>query len=70
MRDLMSNDQHAHRPRHRRRRWWRRWLSPLPQKLTSGKFNIYQVVLAVIVSYLAFRLISFLFLHDLDTPPE
>jgi hypothetical protein len=66
----MSNDQHSHRPRHRRRRWWRSWLSRLPRKLTSRKFNIYQVLLAVIVSYLAFRLISVLFLNGTDTPPE
>ena len=51
-------------------RWWRSWLSRLPQKLTSRKFNFYQVVLAAIVSYLAFRLISILFLNSLDTPPE
>jgi hypothetical protein len=70
MRDLMSNDQRAHRPGHRRRRWWRRLLSPLPQKLTSRKFNIYQVALAAILSYLAFRIFLRLFLNDLDTPPE
>ncbi|MCX6924385.1 MAG: hypothetical protein NT154_14400 [Verrucomicrobia bacterium] len=51
-------------------RWWRSWLSRLPQKLTSRKFNLYQVVLAAIVSYLAFRIISFLFLNSLDTAPE
>ena len=70
MRDLMSNDQHSHRPRHRRSRWWRRWLGRLPQKLTSRKFNIYHVALAAILSYLAFRLFLSLFLNDLDTPPE
>jgi hypothetical protein len=69
----MSNDQHSHRPGHRRRhwwRWWRSWLSRLPQKLISRKFNIYQVVLAAMVSYLAFRVISVLFLNKPDTPPE
>jgi hypothetical protein len=38
--------------------------------LTSRKFNIYQVVLAAVVSYLAFRFISLLFLNNPDTPPE
>jgi hypothetical protein len=66
----MSNDQHSHQPGHRRRHWWRSWLSRLPQKLTSRQFNIYQVLLAAIVSYLAFRVISVLFLNNPDTPPE
>jgi hypothetical protein len=70
MRDLMSSDQHSHRSRHRRGRWWRSWLSRLPQQLTSRKFNIYQVVLAAMVSYMAFGLISLLFLNNLDTPSE
>jgi hypothetical protein len=70
MRDLMSNDQHSPRPGRHRSHWWRSWLSRLPQKLTSRKFNLYQVVLVAIVSYLAFRLISLLFLNSLDTPPE
>ena len=70
MRDLMSSDQHSHRSRHRLRHWWRSWLSDLPRKLTSRKFNLYQVVLVAIVSYLAFRLIAILFLNNLDTPPE
>jgi hypothetical protein len=70
MRDLMSSDQHSHRPRHRLRHWWRSWLSDLPRKLTSRKFNLYQVVLVAIVSYLAFRLISLLFLNNPDTPSE
>ena len=38
--------------------------------LTSRKFNIHQVMLAAIVSYMAFRLISLLFLNNPDTPPE
>jgi hypothetical protein len=69
----MSNDQHSHQPGHRRRHWWwwwHSWLSRLPQKLTSRQFNIYQVLLAAIVSYLAFRVISVLFLNNPDTPPE
>jgi hypothetical protein len=66
----MSNNQHSHHPRHHHSRWWRSWLSRLPQKLTSKKFNLYQVVLVAIISYLAFRLISILFLNHLDTPPE
>jgi len=70
MRDLMSNDQHPHRSRHRRSHWWRTWLSRLPQQLTSRKFNLYQVVLVAIVSYLAFRLISLLFPSGTGTPPE
>jgi hypothetical protein len=70
MRDLMSNDQHSHPSGRHRSHWLRAWLSRLPQKLTSRKFNLYQVVLAAIVSYFAFRLISFLFLNSLDTPPE
>ena len=66
----MPDDQHSHRPRHRLRHWWRSWLSSIPQKLLARKFNLYQVVLVAIVSYLAFRLISVLFLNNLDTPPE
>jgi hypothetical protein len=66
----MSNDQHSHRPGHRRRRWWHSWLSRLSQKLTSRKLNIYQVVLVAIVSYLVFRVISVLILDNLDMPPE
>ena len=45
MRDLMSNDQHPHHPMHRRSRWWRSWLSLLPQELTSRKFNLYRSML-------------------------
>jgi len=70
MRAFMSNGQHSHPSGRHRSHWWRAWLSRLPQKLTSRKFNIYQVVLAAIVSYLAFRFISILFLTSLDTPPE
>jgi hypothetical protein len=66
----MPNDQHSHPPRHRHKHWWRSWLSRLPRKLISRKFNLYQVLLAVIVSYLAFRLISLLFLNGTGTPPE
>ena len=70
MRDLMSSDQYSHRSRHRRGRWWCSWLSSIPKKLLSRKFNLYQVVLVAIVSYLAFRLIAILCLNNLDTPPE
>jgi hypothetical protein len=66
----MSNDQHSHRRRRGPLRWWRSWLGRLPQQLTSRRFNLYQVVLAVIASYFAFRIISFLFLGNLDTPPD
>jgi hypothetical protein len=47
------------------------FLAEPPASRTDLKeFNLYQVVLVAIVSYLAFRLISFLFLNSLDTPPE
>jgi hypothetical protein len=58
----MSNDPHAERPRHRHRRgrWLRSWLNRLPEKLVSKQFNIYQAVVAVLVGYLAFRVLVFL----------
>ena len=49
----------------------RSWLNRLPEKLISKKFNIYQAVVAVLVGYLAFRVLVFMGVGlGVDAPPQ